>query len=78
MTDISFTGGQMNLTLIGDFYADFGLFGIIIGMFILGIVIHKIYNNFLKRKNLIYLFISLLPTNRWIHCLATAHSLINA
>ena len=48
--NLNFQGGQMNTTLVGDFYIDFGIIGIVIGMFLLGIAVKLAYNNLLKTK----------------------------
>ncbi len=52
MGGINFTGGQANLTLLGDFYADFGVAGIVIGMFLLGSVVSLLYRRLCRTKKI--------------------------
>lgn len=54
---IVFTGGQSNLTLLGDFYADFGTIGIIAGMLLLGVVVSWLYTRLYRKQTLSLLMI---------------------
>ena len=49
---LTFTGGQANLTLLGDFYADFGLLGIVFGMFLLGYFLSLLYRRYVLTNHL--------------------------
>lgn len=43
---------SVGATLIGDWYLNFGLFGIIMGMFLMGVIFRAIYNYFIKNTEL--------------------------
>lgn len=56
------TTGSANVTFIGDFWADFGWIGVLLSIFIVGIVIHLFYWKILQvsnyRKNIIFVTIT--------------------
>jgi len=50
-------GGSLPPTIIGDLYSNFGFLGVLIGMFILGLLFAKVYNFIQKKKGFfIYVF----------------------
>jgi len=54
---LTFVGGQSNLTLLGDFYSDFGWLGIAAGMFLVGLVLEAAYLCFCKKKSATFLIL---------------------
>ena len=53
-------------TMVGDFYMNFGLLGIMIGMFIIGLIYRMLYELFIKATNasspgILFYFVLLMP-----------------
>lgn len=59
---LDFTGGQANLTLVGDFYADFGLPGVVGGMFFLGVSIALLYRRLCRYRTSSWLILYVYST----------------
>ena len=58
------TWGGISPTIIGEFYWHFGLFGVIIGMFLFGYIFSKIYLTFIRNKNkqfILFIYAELFP-----------------
>lgn len=50
---INFSGGGITPTIIGEFYLNFGIIGVYIGMFLMGIIVRKI-NDYYDSNNTIF------------------------
>ncbi|WP_316633671.1 oligosaccharide repeat unit polymerase [uncultured Flavobacterium sp.] len=50
VTQLEFEGFGIPPTIMGDFYVNFGYFGIVIGCFLFGYIIRRLYNVLIMRK----------------------------
>jgi len=72
VTELEFEGFGIPPTIMGDFYVNFGYPGIVIGCFLFGYLIRKLYNRFiLKKKRLFDIFL-------YIVCLEIASKIITS
>ena len=51
---LHFDGGGVTPTILGEFYINFGYFGIILGFIIIGIIVNVLEKNYLHKKNIYY------------------------
>jgi oligosaccharide repeat unit polymerase len=51
---LSSQGGGLPPTCIGEMYVNFGAFGVIVGMFLIGIIFASFYNIMMKYRNRSY------------------------